>query len=266
MRRILAAAAAAAALLVLAAAAPAQAARGQGTMLVFDNTTCVGTGNASSVTLPFSLLFTGFEPGASGTVSAYTQPGGALVGTATLTLDDTGRRCAFVDGDVESGMYKIVYDFGSGTGKQKVIAVRDPDNPTGTPEPSEPSESTVTATSTITTTSTATETVTATSTTTDEATSPPATITETSTATVTTTSTATATVTETSVVTTTPSLSPGPGSTDEEGGLVIRPVDPLAPSGAPSNGLLPAGVLLVLLGLAAVAAGRATATLHRRRH
>lgn len=258
MRRIIGAAAAAL-LLVLACAAPAQAARGQGTMLVFDNTTCAGTGNSSSVTLPFSLLFTGFEPGATGTVSAYTQPGGALVGTATLTLDDSGQRCAFVDGEVESGMYKIVYNFGSGTGKQKVIRVRDPDQPTGSPDPS---ESTITATSTVTTTSTATETVTATSTTTDEATSPPATITETSTATVTSTSTATATVTETSVVTTTPS----PTSTDGEGGLVIRPTDPLAPSGAASSGLVPLALTLIALGLGAMLLAWSNGAPYRRRH
>ena len=65
---------------VSAAAAPAGASsRGQGTMLVYDSTTCSGTGNSSSVTLPFSLLFTGFDPGATGTVTAYTQPGGEFV-------------------------------------------------------------------------------------------------------------------------------------------------------------------------------------------
>lgn len=264
MRRIIGAAAAAV-LLVLACAAPAQAARGQGTMLVYDNTTCAGTGNASSVTLPFSLLFTGFEPGATGTVSAYTQPGGVLVGSATLTLDDSGRRCAFVDGDVESGMYKIVYDFGSGTGKQKVIRVRDPDRPTGTPDPSE-STATVTSTSTETSTSTATETVTATATNTDNGVTPPVTSTETTTSTVTTTSTATATITETATIITTPSQTPSAGETDGEGSLVIRPVDPLAPSGASSTGLLPVSLALIALGVGAMLLTWSGGTPYRRRH
>jgi len=249
-------------LVLLASAGTAQgAARGQGTMLVYDNTTCEGTGNASVVTLPFSLLFTGFEPGASGTVTAYTQPGGELVGSASFSLDEDGERCARVDGDAPSGQYKIVYDFGSGTGKQKVIRVN---NPGGgeTPEPSE-TTTTITSTTTVTTTATETDTVTATATITDEVTSPPATTTTTSTSTVTSTSTATATVTETTTVTTTPSLTPGPTGTDEEGGLVIRPVDPLAPSGAASDGLVPAALVLIGIGAAAVALMRRSAYAHR---
>ena len=50
-------------------AAPAGAStRGQGTMLVKDTADCSGSGNVSTVTLPFSLMFTGFDPYDTGTV------------------------------------------------------------------------------------------------------------------------------------------------------------------------------------------------------
>lgn len=246
----------AAVLAVSAAAAPAGAsARGQGTMLVHDNTVCAGTGNASSVTLPFSLLFTGFDPDATGTVTAYTQPGGEFVAEATITLDSEGERCVRVDGEAPTGQYKIVYDFGSGTGKQKVIYVRNPDDP-GNPTPP-PTTATITSTSTVTSTVTSTETVTATVTETITTVTPPETTTGTTTSTQTVTATETGTVTSTATVTSTPSFTPGPGETDVEGDLDFTPVDPLAPSGASTTGgLLPAALVLLLSGAALVAVSR----------
>ena len=111
-----------------ASAAP----RGEGTMLVRQSVDCSGNGNDSSVSVPFSLLFTGFAPGAEGTVSAFTQPGNELVGSGEVKVDEAGEACVRVTGEVPPGNYKIVYDFGSGTGKQKVIHIRDSE-----PEPTE---------------------------------------------------------------------------------------------------------------------------------
>jgi hypothetical protein len=237
-------------------AAPADASsRGRGTMLVYDNTTCAGTGNASTVTLPFSLLFTGFEPDVTGTVAAFTQPGGEFVAEATITLGPDGSRCVRVDGDAPSGQYKIVYDFGSGTGKQKVIRVINPgDAPVGTPPPT---TTTITSTGTVTQTVTSTETITETVTATDTGTTPPVETTGTTTSTQTVTSTETGAVTSTATVTTTPSFTPGPSDTDVEGDLDFTPVDPLAPSGASgTGGLLPAGLVLLVAGAALVAVSR----------
>ena len=106
--------------------------RGEGTMLVRQSDDCSGTGNDSSVSLPFSLLFTGFAPDTTGTVTAFTQPGGDEVGSGTVMVDSNGEACVRVTGEVPTGQYKIVYDFGSGTGKQKVIRITDAE-----PEPTE---------------------------------------------------------------------------------------------------------------------------------
>ncbi len=103
-------------------------------MLVRQSTDCSGNGNSSSVTVPFSIYFTGFEPFATGTVTAYTQPGGEEVGSRSITLGPDGSRCYRVTGDVPPGQYKIVYDFGSGTGKQKVIRIEGA-APTPSPTP-----------------------------------------------------------------------------------------------------------------------------------
>ena len=97
--------------------------RGEGTMLVRQSTDCSGTGTASTVYFPFTALFTGFEPGETGEVTAFTQPGGVQVGHRTVTVDGLGNRCELVEGTVPPGQYKLVYDFESGTGKQKVIRV-----------------------------------------------------------------------------------------------------------------------------------------------
>ena len=108
--------------------------RGQGTMLVRQTLDCSGTGNASTVHVPFSVLFTGFAPNETGTVTAYTQPGGQQVGQRTVRVGPDGTRCVRVRGNVPPGQYKIVYDFGSGTGKQKVIRITGPGpKPTVTP-------------------------------------------------------------------------------------------------------------------------------------
>jgi hypothetical protein len=106
--------------------------RDEGTMLVYQSADCSGTGNDPSVSVPFSLLFTGFPPDVTGTVTAFTQPGGDQVGQGTVTVGPDGERCVLVTGEVPAGQYKIVYDFGSGTGKQKVIQITDSE-----PQPTE---------------------------------------------------------------------------------------------------------------------------------
>lgn len=250
---------------LLLPAAPAMAsARGQGTMLVSDGISCQGAGNDSAVTIPFSLWFTGFAAGATGTVSAYTQPGGELVATRDVTLDENGQGCLRVTGDAPSGRYKLVYDFGSGTGKQKVIYVTNP-RPTQSPVPT-PSVTTETATATETVTATETETATTTETVTATDVTPPVTSTETVTSTSTVTSTATETTTITSTATVTPTATTGTGS---EGDLVLTPVDPvdpLAPSGAGATGLLPAAALLLAVGLLLVVGATRWSTGTPRRH
>jgi hypothetical protein len=119
--------------------------RGQGTMLVRQSEDCSGTGTASVVSLPFSLLFTGFDPDATGTVTAYTQPGGEQVGQGTVTVGPDGERCVLVTGEVPPGQYKLVYDFGSGTGKQKVIRITGA-QPMPTESPTTPTETPTTPT------------------------------------------------------------------------------------------------------------------------
>jgi len=89
-----------AALVAAPGTAPASAqSRGQGTVLVHQDIHCGGSGNSSTVYMPFALHFTRFPPNATGTVSAYTQPGGQLVGTSNVTLDAQGNRCVEVSGD-----------------------------------------------------------------------------------------------------------------------------------------------------------------------
>ena len=126
----------------------AVALRGEGTMQVRQSEDCSGSGNDSTVTIPFSLFFVGFEPFDTGTVVAFTQPGGEQVGEATVTVGPDGSRCVLVTGTVPAGQYKIVYDFGSGTGKQKVIEIVGPAPPTDT---STPTTTTITPTPTTTT-------------------------------------------------------------------------------------------------------------------
>ena len=111
--------------------------RGEGTMQVRQSENCSGTGDDAFVSVPFSLWFTGFTPGAEGTVTAFTSPGGEEVGHGTVTVDADGQACVRVSGDVPPGNYKIVYDFGSGTGKQKVVHIRDSE-PQPTESPSSP--------------------------------------------------------------------------------------------------------------------------------
>ena len=108
-------------------------------MLVRQNTDCSGTGNESTVSFPFTLFFSGFESGVTGEVTAFTQPGGTQVGHRSVTVDELGNRCELVDGTAPPGQYKIVYDFGSGTGKQKVIRLEAAPAPTpsGGPSPTE---------------------------------------------------------------------------------------------------------------------------------
>ena len=116
--------------------------RGEGTMLVRQSENCSGTGDDAFVSVPFSLWFTGFAPNATGTVTAFTQPGGDEVGSGTVMVDSNGEACVRVTGEVPTGQYKIVYDFDSGTGKQKVIHIRDseppPTEPPTDPRPSRP--------------------------------------------------------------------------------------------------------------------------------
>ena len=58
----------------------AAASRGEGTMQVHRSEDCSGNGNASVVSLPFSALFTGFPPDATGPVTAFAQPGNVTWG------------------------------------------------------------------------------------------------------------------------------------------------------------------------------------------
>jgi hypothetical protein len=148
------------ALVTMVGAIPAGAApsvRGQGTLIVRDTPDCSGTGNASTVVVPFSLFFTGFEPFSQGTVTAYKQPGGTEVASITATTDANGQLCIRVDGNPAPGQYKIVYDFDDGTGKQKVIRVEVP-GPTSSPTPTPTPTTSVTATPSPTTAPTTTPT------------------------------------------------------------------------------------------------------------
>ena len=200
-------------------------------MLVRQDVHCGGTGNASSVYLPFALYFTGFAPNTVGTVSAYTQPGGHLVASRAVTLDAQGARCVEVVGSATPGQYKIVYDFGSGAGKRKVIQIVP--GPTASASPSHPI-ATVSPSTTGTPTSPATPSVSATATTTG---SPGATAT----------------------------ASPSP-STSESGDLEFIP-EYLPPTGGPATSTLPAGlVLLAVGGLLVLASRRGSASTGDRRH
>jgi hypothetical protein len=129
-----------AAMVLVGLAAPDAEARvrGQGTLLIMQRTDCGQHGESSSVYFPFSGLFTGFEPNTTGTVTAYTQPGGVQVGQRSVTVDAQGNRCELVTGTAEPGQYKIVYDFGSGTGKQKVIRIVEAPPPSPTESPTLP--------------------------------------------------------------------------------------------------------------------------------
>jgi len=237
--------------------APTAAFAGSGTMLVKDADDCSGNGNSSTVTIPFSLYFTGFDPFTTGTVTAYTQPGGVEVASAPVQVDGAGNRCVLVEGDAPPGQYKIVYDFGSGTGKQKVIRVAAA--PTATPT------STPTATPTATPTSTPTETPT------DTATSTP---TDTTTSTSTDTATSTPTDTATGTPTSSDTATSGPGSAPSAtaGDLVLTPLGvvdqaSLPATGGTTPGLLPLALALTVAGLIAVVATRTRPGLGRgRRH
>jgi len=215
---------------------------------------CAGTGTTSTVYLPFSLWFSGYAPHETGTVAAYTQPGGALIGSATITLDSTGSRCVEVVGEAPPGQYKLVYDFGSGAGKQKVIRLVDP--PGGTDAPT----AAPTTTSATPMTTSASPTTTSASPTTTSA-SP-------------TTTSASPTSTGASPTATSPSATgtSGPGGTaspsaTEPGHVEFIPED-LAPTGAaaPPSSLPAAVVLLVVGGLLLLLTRRGTVATADRRH
>ena len=231
-----------AALVAAPGTAPASAqSRGQGTVLVHQDIHCGGSGNSSTVYMPFALHFTRFPPNATGTVSAYTQPGGQLVGTSNVTLDAQGNRCVEVSGDAPPGQYKIVYDFGSGTGKQKVIRLVTAPTPTPTVTPSHPI-ATVTPTS-----ASATPTTTSASPSTTSA-SP-------------TTTSASPSLTSTSTGVPTASVSP----TDTAPEFVFTP-EALAPTGA-SQEPLTVGLALALAGLVLILfTRRGSASAASRRH
>lgn len=131
---------------LLTALSAAAQPRGEGTMLVRQAIDCSGTGTTSTVSLPFGLLFEGFEPLQTGTVTAFTQPGGVEIGAATVTVDAAGNRCVEVIGENNPppGQYKLVYQFGSGAGKSKVITLEAP--PATSPPPTTPPPVTTTET------------------------------------------------------------------------------------------------------------------------
>jgi len=233
---------------VLVGGAAQAAPKGAGTMLVRQDVHCGGTGNASSVYLPFALYFTGFAPNTVGTVSAYTQPGGHLVASRAVTLDAQGARCVEVVGSATPGQYKIVYDFGSGAGKRKVIQIVP--GPTASASPSHPI-----ATVPPSTTATASPSH-------PIATVPPST-TGTPTSPATPSVSATATTTGSPGATATASPSP---STSESGDLEFIP-EYLPPTGGPATSTLPAGlVLLAVGGLLVLASRRGSASTGDRRH
>jgi len=252
-----------AALVAAPGTAPASAqSRGQGTVLVHQDIHCGGSGNSSTVYMPFALHFTRFPPNATGTVSAYTQPGGQLVGTSNVTLDAQGNRCVEVSGDAPPGQYKIVYDFGSGTGKQKVIRLVTAPTPTPTVTPSHPI-ATVTPTSasaTPTTTSASPSTTSASPTTTSASPSTTSASPSTTSASPTTTS-ASPSLTSTSTGVPTASVSP----TDTAPEFVFTP-EALAPTGA-SQEPLTVGLALALAGLVLILfTRRGSASAASRRH
>jgi LPXTG-motif cell wall-anchored protein len=234
------------ALVGMGAGAAVAAPRGEGTMLVKDSDDCSGTGSVAKVAMPFSLEFTGFAPFDTGLVEARTQPGDVLVGSGTVQVNEDGYQCVRVDGDVPNGLYKLVYDFGSGTGKQKVVQlVGQPSGPTPTPTltpTGSPSPTlTPTVTPTPTQTSTSTPTVTA---------SP--TLTPTLSPTATATPTASTPVPTSSAGTVTNAPGQGdPGNVD---------FDQLIPVQLPDTGAggdaLTAGAILLIAGVVAVVASR----------
>ena len=79
-----------------------------------------------------------------------------MVGEATVTVGPDGSLCVRVTGTAPAGQYKIVYDFGSGTGKQKVIEIVGPAPPTDTSTPSTTTDTPTPTISTITPTPTTT--------------------------------------------------------------------------------------------------------------
>ena len=249
--------------LVLVAGPGLAAPKGSGTMLVRQDVHCGGTGNASSVYLPFALYFAGFAPNAVGTVSAYTQPGGHLVATRAVTLDAEGNRCVEVTGSATPGQYKIVYDFGSGTGKQKVIRIvpsptvsASPSHPIATVSPSGTRPPTATASpshpiataspSTATPTASPTGSVTPTATTSSPTTTSASPSGPGTTPPVTTSASATGTASGSPGATAAPTSTPSP-SDSETADLELIP-EYLPPTGGSVTATLAAGLLLLAFG------------------
>ena len=224
----------------------ATALRGEGTMQVRQSQDCSGSGSDSTVTIPFSLFFVGFEPYDTGTVVAFTQPGGEKVGEATVTVGPDGSRCVLVTGKVPPGQYKIVYDFGSGTGKQKVIQIVGPAPPTDTSTPTTTTDTPTPTTTTVTPTPTI-STVTPTPTTTT-VTPTPTTTTDTPTPTISTVTPTPTTITVTptpiiSTVTPTPpsttTVTPTPRPSTRVGHLKFTALPVEGPSAQPATQGLP---------------------------
>jgi hypothetical protein len=259
-----------AALVAAPGTAPASAqSRGQGTVLVHQDIHCGGSGNSSTVYMPFALYFTGFPHNATGTVSAYTQPGGQLVGSGNVTLDSHGNRCVEVSGDAPPGQYKIVYDFGSGTGKQKVVRLVAAPSATPTVTPSHPiatvtptsSSATPTTTSASPSTTSASPSTTSASPTTTSAS--PSTTSASPSDTSASPSTTSASPSDTSTPTGAPTASVSPTDTAPE--FVYTPED-LAPTGG-STEPLTIGLVLALAGLVLIILSRqGSASSVSRRH
>jgi len=252
---------------VLVGGAAQAAPKGAGTMLVRQDVHCGGTGNASSVYLPFALYFTGFAPNTVGTVSAYTQPGGHLVASRAVTLDAQGARCVEVVGSATPGQYKIVYEFGSGAGKQKVIQIVPGPTATASASPSHPIATVSPSTTATASPSHPIATVAPSTTATASPSHPIATVSPSTTGTPT--SPATPSVSATATTTGSPgataTASPSP-STSESGDLEFIP-EYLPPTGGPATSTLPAGlVLLAVGGLLVLASRRGSASTGDRRH
>jgi hypothetical protein len=219
-------------------------------MLVKQDVHCADSGTTSTVYLPFALYFTGYAPHETGTVSAYTQPGNERIGTATITLDSQGSRCVEVVGQATPGQYKIVYDFGSGTGKQKVIRLVDAPGASHTPTPAPtPTSASPSTTSASPTTTSASPSTTSASPTTTSA-SP---------------STTSASPSTTSASPSDPggTASPSPSESDH---VEFIPEN-LAPTGSSGPSPLPGAlVLLAVGGLLVLVSGRSSVATADRRH
>jgi LPXTG-motif cell wall-anchored protein len=204
-------------LLVAAATAGWAQIRAPGGITVFDETGCVGSGNAAKVDVPFSIGITGLEPFATDAVMFVTDKDASpqiMYGPISIDLvDGQGNACIDVF-RAPPGLWKVdVLEQGNGFTDSKVFTIVGPLASTTTSEPPTiPSTTTSTTSTTVPPSTSTTEEEHGTSTTTSTSTSvPPSTSTTTvGPGTSTTSSTSTSVPSRTS--TTTPGTISRPGS------------------------------------------------------